>query len=169
MYIPFTCCKCTDLFLFCFQATWALIVEFCSNSSVHGVRYFTEKRRHWSERFVFHRPISDLIENNQTITNLLRISIFLTTKGLGGWLHFHYQQWHVDGWYTMFMWNGHNHQLLWVLQRNRLIFGKFHSLPSPYAQKQKYIWSNWISLMYLTNGGMYRQELRIWLKKSKDF
>lgn len=36
--------------LFRFQAAWALIVEFCSNSSIHGVRYFSERRRHWTER-----------------------------------------------------------------------------------------------------------------------
>lgn len=33
-----------------FQAAWALITEFCANSTVHGVRYFTEAKRHWSER-----------------------------------------------------------------------------------------------------------------------
>lgn len=24
--------------------------EYCSNASVHGVQYFTERRRHWTER-----------------------------------------------------------------------------------------------------------------------
>lgn len=33
-----------------FQVAWTLITEFCADSSVHGVRYFTEKERHWSER-----------------------------------------------------------------------------------------------------------------------
>lgn len=27
------------------------IEEFCSNTSVHGIRYFTEKKRHWIERY----------------------------------------------------------------------------------------------------------------------
>lgn len=26
-------------------------MEFCANSSIHGVRYFTERKRHWSERY----------------------------------------------------------------------------------------------------------------------
>lgn len=26
-------------------------VEYCENCSIHGVRYFTERKRHWSERF----------------------------------------------------------------------------------------------------------------------
>lgn len=29
-----------------------ILKEFCSNSTVHGVRYFTEQNRHWVERFV---------------------------------------------------------------------------------------------------------------------
>lgn len=32
------------------QVIWKFIHEFCSNSSIHGVRYFTELGRHWSER-----------------------------------------------------------------------------------------------------------------------
>ncbi|XP_055325779.1 pickpocket protein 28-like isoform X2 [Sitodiplosis mosellana] len=28
----------------------AIFKDFCSNSSIHGVRYLTERRRHWSER-----------------------------------------------------------------------------------------------------------------------
>ena len=24
--------------------------DFCNNSSIHGIRYFSERRRHWSER-----------------------------------------------------------------------------------------------------------------------
>lgn len=27
-----------------------IFTEFCSMSTVHGIRYFTEQRRHWSER-----------------------------------------------------------------------------------------------------------------------
>ncbi|XP_055305956.1 pickpocket protein 28-like, partial [Sitodiplosis mosellana] len=27
-----------------------VLKEFCSNSTIHGVRYFTERRRHWTER-----------------------------------------------------------------------------------------------------------------------
>lgn len=41
-----------ELFLNNLQAAWALFVEFCTNSTVHGVRYFAERRRHWSERLV---------------------------------------------------------------------------------------------------------------------
>lgn len=33
-----------------FTATWAFFVDFARNSSVHGVRYLGEGRRHWSER-----------------------------------------------------------------------------------------------------------------------
>lgn len=27
-----------------------LLAEYCSNASIHGVRYFTEQKRHWTER-----------------------------------------------------------------------------------------------------------------------
>lgn len=27
-----------------------LITEYCSHSSIHGVRYFVEQKRHWTER-----------------------------------------------------------------------------------------------------------------------
>lgn len=33
-----------------FKAIRMFFVEFCANSTIHGIRYFTEQRRHWSER-----------------------------------------------------------------------------------------------------------------------
>lgn len=32
------------------QAAWALIDDFVSKSSIHGVRYLTEPKRHWTEK-----------------------------------------------------------------------------------------------------------------------
>ncbi|XP_031638214.1 pickpocket protein 28-like [Contarinia nasturtii] len=32
------------------QAAWAVLCEFFSESSVHGVRYFSDSKRHWTER-----------------------------------------------------------------------------------------------------------------------
>lgn len=36
------------------QTVEKFFVEYCDNSSIHGVRYITERNRHWSERFGFH-------------------------------------------------------------------------------------------------------------------
>lgn len=35
------------------QMIWKVLSEFCDHSTIHGVRYFTELRRHWTERSVF--------------------------------------------------------------------------------------------------------------------
>ncbi|XP_031635399.1 uncharacterized protein LOC116348514 [Contarinia nasturtii] len=35
------------------QVAIAILKEFCSNSTVHGIRYFTEPKRHWIERLTF--------------------------------------------------------------------------------------------------------------------
>lgn len=32
------------------QVIHEILKEFCANSTVHGVRYFTEQKRHWTER-----------------------------------------------------------------------------------------------------------------------
>lgn len=32
------------------QAAWGLFLEFSMNSTVHGIRYFGERKRHWTER-----------------------------------------------------------------------------------------------------------------------
>ena len=31
-------------------AIWGMFADFTSNSTVHGVKYLGERRRHWSER-----------------------------------------------------------------------------------------------------------------------
>lgn len=35
---------------FPFSAAWGLFAEFSNNSTVHGVKYLGERRRHWAER-----------------------------------------------------------------------------------------------------------------------
>lgn len=35
-----------------FQTAHKFAVEFCQNTTIHGVRYFAERSRHWTERFV---------------------------------------------------------------------------------------------------------------------
>lgn len=32
------------------QTIGAVLKDFCSNTSIHGIRYFAERKRHWSER-----------------------------------------------------------------------------------------------------------------------
>lgn len=34
------------------QKTWNFFAEFCDHSTIHGVRYITERQRHWTERSV---------------------------------------------------------------------------------------------------------------------
>lgn len=36
--------------MLCFPAAWALFEDFSGNSTVHGVKYLGEKKRHWIER-----------------------------------------------------------------------------------------------------------------------
>lgn len=44
--------------------------EFCTNSTIHGIRYFTERKRHWTERWWIFTSCIDrlaLIINNHCI------------------------------------------------------------------------------------------------------
>lgn len=50
-----------------------LFEEYCGSSTVHGVRYFGEKKRHWLERCVSNVFLEELIDHK----------LFLL-KGFGG-------------------------------------------------------------------------------------
>lgn len=34
------------------RSIWKFFAGFCDHSTIHGVRYFAESRRHWTERSV---------------------------------------------------------------------------------------------------------------------
>ncbi len=36
------------------KALWELFSEYSESSSLHGVKYVGEKKRHWVERYVLH-------------------------------------------------------------------------------------------------------------------
>lgn len=55
-----------------------ILNEFCSHSTVHGVRYFTEPKRHWIERyeFLFSTKIYHLIDKFPYICAINSILLF---------------------------------------------------------------------------------------------
>lgn len=48
---------------FSHQIALEIITDFCENSTVHGVHYFTEPKRHWVERY----GLFDTKKNNVNI------------------------------------------------------------------------------------------------------
>lgn len=68
-------------------------IEYFDNSNIHGVRYFSERMLHWSERFIlfffsYSTQILNVFSNNNNNNNSTEIRLlWLITIGVCFWLY----------------------------------------------------------------------------------